>query len=456
LNPLFILGFTMLVPVGPFGGPTSLVAQEAPSAATAPVKIYLLAGQSNMVGYTSAEWVAKEAPKLARPRADVWCYWRGKCRPLGPGAGHQVGPELAFGHGIGDALEAPVLLCKFAVGGTTLHEAWRSPSAVVRAGGEIGHLYKRMMKRFHRILADPGKVYPAAKGRRFEIAGFIWLQGENDCFGKREDHYEANLRDLIKDVRVATGTKGLPVAVIQINDSGAWDNGGGGGPTVRAAQAKVADEDPNAVLIVTKDLDEGYHYADGDHVTIGRRVVPLMLPFARRAQMTDPAAIARARAGLDSLFYPGRGPLPPKPHLHLSDLDWESGVAGWGGAPRKNLTIADAPLRIDGVTYEKGIGTHAESTLVYGLDPSYRRFVAIAGIDDEVGDRDVCSVVFRVKIDGKVVAESVVMKGREKWHFDVPLSGDGKKLTLEVLEGDSGVNSDHADWVDAGFLLKGR
>ena len=113
---------------------TSFVEAQDP-AAPPPMKVYLLAGQSNMVGYTSAEWVREHAPELVAPREDVWCYWNGACRPLAPGAGHEVGPELAFGHAIGDRLAQPVLLAKFAVGGTTLHRDWRPPSAVARAGG---------------------------------------------------------------------------------------------------------------------------------------------------------------------------------------------------------------------------------------------------------------------------------------------------------------------------------
>jgi hypothetical protein len=96
-------------------------ASEPHDSGPPPLKIYLLAGQSNMVGYTSAEWVAENTPELAVPRDDVWCYWGGRSDFLSPWTGHDVGPELAFGHGVGDQVEQPVLLAKFAVGGTTLH-----------------------------------------------------------------------------------------------------------------------------------------------------------------------------------------------------------------------------------------------------------------------------------------------------------------------------------------------
>jgi hypothetical protein len=428
------------------------VSVDAGDSGPEPIRIYLLAGQSNMVGYTSSEWVAENAPALFEAREDVWCYWGGRTDALAPWTGHDVGPELAFGHGVGDQVDEPVLLAKFAVGGTTLHGHWRPPSAVERAGGEIGHLYKVMMKQFHRILADPGAYCPAYEGQGYELAGFIWLQGENDCFDGMEEHYEENLRDLVADVRAATGTPLLPVGIIVINDSPVWDEAGGGGPAVRAAQRAVADEDPNAVYIETSDLDEGYHYTDGDHVTIGHRIYEAMARAPHGVARTDEAAVARAREGLDELFYPGRGPRPAAPSVHLSDLDWVRGTAGYGGPPRKDLSIEERPLSLEGEAFARGIGTHSNSELVYKLDPSWARFVAIAGIDDEVGNRDVCSVIFRVLVDGEVLAESVVMKGMERWNFDVPLPEGGSEISLEVLEADSGMNSDHADWLDAGFL----
>ncbi len=419
-----------------------------------PLKIFLLAGQSNMVGYTSVEWVQKNAQELVKPRDDVWCYWQRKCAPLAPGMGHKVGPELPFGHVVGDATDQPVLLCKFASGGTTLHEKWRPPSAVARAGGEIGFLYKNMIKKFYRILSDPGKFCPAYKGQGYELAGFIWFQGENDCFKEMWNHYEANLKDLIKDVRTACASPDLPIIIVQINDSGVWDKAGGGGPFVRAAQQKVAESDKNADWVNTKDLGEGYHYSDGDHVAIGRRIGSAMVHFVNKTAVTDPKAIQESRRNLDKLFYPGRGPLPPEPDVHLSDLKWNKGTAGWGGDPRINKSIEDRPLSIDDKPYAKGIGTHAESELEYPIEPTYERFVAIAGIDDEMGMRGVPSVVFQVMIDGKKLAESVVMKPQEVWHFDVKIPAGSKTLTLKVLEADSGTNSDHADWVQAGFVVK--
>ena len=90
---------------------------------------------------------------------------------------------------------------------------------------------------------------------------------------------------------------------------------------------------------------------------------------------------------------------------------------------------------------------HSRSEVTYALDGSYRRFEAVAGIDDETTGRG--SVVFRVLLDGKQVWESPTLTGRMPPEpVTVPTSGV-KRLTLLVDFADSGDVQDHADWADA-------
>ena len=259
---------------------------------SAPVKVYLLAGQSNMVGPGSNEYLRENRPELLKPRSDVYCVSAGKIAgPLRPGYGYgekSFGPELMMGHGLGDAVDAPIVLFKTSTGGTTLHKHWRPPSAVRRAGGTVGPLYRRMIRRFHNLLAHVDEIVPALKGRPVELAGFVWFQGENDCCAKDEsgkgywEYYEENLKDLIRDVRRDVGVAELPVLIIQIND-GCWDGlPNRGGTVLRPVQRKVAESDPRATWIKTCDLNSGYHYDSPSHVTIGRRAAEALLPFARK------------------------------------------------------------------------------------------------------------------------------------------------------------------------------
>lgn len=65
----------------------------------------------------------------------------------------------------------------------------------------------------------------------------------------------------------------------------------------------------------------------------------------------------------------------------LSELTWTSASAGWG-TPHVGKNADGKPLQIDKKTYEKGIGTHAASVIVYKLPENVRGFTAKVGIDD--------------------------------------------------------------------------
>ncbi|MCW1887029.1 NPCBM/NEW2 domain-containing protein [Luteolibacter flavescens] len=65
----------------------------------------------------------------------------------------------------------------------------------------------------------------------------------------------------------------------------------------------------------------------------------------------------------------------------LTDLPWTSVTTGWGEA-KVGKNVGGNALTIDKKTYEKGIGTHASSTIVYKLPENVRGFTAKVGIDD--------------------------------------------------------------------------
>jgi hypothetical protein len=121
-----------------------------------------------------------------------------------------------------------------------------------------------------------------------------------------------------------------------------------------------------------------------------------------------------------------------------------------------NQSIEGQPLRVAGKTYQKGLGVHAPSELDYACLPEYRRFVAVAGLDDEKADDPRSSVVFEVYAGKKLLAASPVLKrpGLSSWHFNVAIPAQTKAIRLVVNDAGDGLAADHADWVDAGFLDK--
>jgi len=113
------------------------------------------------------------------------------------------------------------------------------------------------------------------------------------------------------------------------------------------------------------------------------------------------------------------------------------------------------PLRLAGVTYDRGIGDHAgngfAAELVYALKPEYKRFVSLVGIDDQTDGRG--SVIVKVLVDGKVVVQTCVLRGGELPEpIDVEIPQGAKQLKLVIEDAGDGYGHDDADLVNAGFV----
>ncbi len=237
------------------------------------VKVFILAGQSNMVGYGKTEdggnpvWEKggtepKEikggigclremainnarypeydfASLLADPdkpetspwktRKDVKVWWHnghtGKLGQeirkgdLGPpfqgGNASWFGPEFAFGQIVGDHYkDHDVLLIKTAWGGHSLGGNFRPPGAVAKRGGEVGASYKEMIANVREVLGNLGKEFPEWEGKGYQIVGFAWHQGFNDRVSRElTPEYKENLPDFIADVRAEFGKPDLPFVI---------------------------------------------------------------------------------------------------------------------------------------------------------------------------------------------------------------------------------------------------
>jgi len=132
--------------------------------------------------------------------------------------------------------------------------------------------------------------------------------------------------------------------------------------------------------------------------------------------------------------------------VYLSDLNWISATVGWG-TMQKNKSIGGNPIKLNGVTYAKGIGTHANSTIIYYLGKGFNRFDSYVGVDDEESASS--TIIFSVYVDGVKKFESGVMNPTSKTQkVEVSITGAD---TLKLVVGDAGDgnNSDHADWANA-------
>jgi len=174
-------------------------------------------------------------------------------------------------------------------------------------------------------------------------------------------------------------------------------------------------------------------------------------------------------------FFARQNPEPPAPEISLSSLKPRRAVGPGhspefkdhrfspvSNPPQMNLSNRKESLRIRGKTYPSGVGVQAPNQLIYDLKPEYTRFVALAGMDDHVLDVSNGSnlamhpsVIFRVFIDGKLAAESPVMRISEPaWRFDVPIPQGSKMISLAATDAGNGNKEDLANWVNCGFVTK--
>lgn len=229
----------------PFAVAAFVVLASSVLAADEPVKVFILAGQSNMEGHGffkadpkrnggkgSLEQVAKDpatADKFKHlldkngewvVRDDVWVHYlerKGKLT-VGFGVGKDcIGPELGFGNVIGDAFDEPVLLVKLAWGGKSLAKDFRPPSA----GGEVGPYYTEVVKRTKELMIDFKNQFPEFGDRGHELAGFGWHQGWNDRINQAfVEEYESNMAHFIRDIRKELGVPKLPFVIAETGMGG--------------------------------------------------------------------------------------------------------------------------------------------------------------------------------------------------------------------------------------------
>jgi len=237
-----------------------------------PLRIFILAGQSNMQGHAQVrtfEHIGMDpatAPMLAQmqnaegaPKVceRVWISSLGSADTVQTGkltagfgasqGGPKIGPEFTFGIYMEKYTDAPILLIKTAWGGKSLNTDFRSPSAgpyvfnetqlaalqkqgkdlaAIKAAKEkeTGLSYRLMIEHVQAVLADIKQVVPsydAAQG--YELAGLAWFQGWNDMvdsgtYPHRDmpggyDAYRDALAHFIRDVRKDLNAPKLPFVI---------------------------------------------------------------------------------------------------------------------------------------------------------------------------------------------------------------------------------------------------
>ncbi|WP_202921449.1 sialate O-acetylesterase [Anatilimnocola aggregata] len=265
------------------------MAAEPLTAADKPVKVFILAGQSNMEGkapntlldYQATDPKTKDQFAHLRKndqwivRDDVFIKFLDRKGPLtvGYGSPGRTGAELEFGTAMGNHFEEPVLLIKTAWGGHSLYKLFRSPSAgypaeevlqkeldqaqaKIRKNNEknkkndplptmeemkkeYGSSYRNMLAEVKDVGDSYATMFPELQGKPLELAGFVWFQGWNDQYGA-ENEYASNMKHFIQDVRMDLNAPKLPFVIAAMGQNGSKP-AAGAMLTIRDAQLSMND-----------------------------------------------------------------------------------------------------------------------------------------------------------------------------------------------------------------------
>jgi hypothetical protein len=189
--------------------------ENAAAPPTGKIKVFILSGQSNMVGFGDSE----ELPDALRNGNDrVLMFEDGRWQPLRPFwllpedlrkkfglSEFSFGPEIGFAHAIAEAWPNETIgIVKQASGGTGVlawSPNWTKEQADRTKDGRRGNLFKK--------LTD--KVKAACTGRDCELMGFLWQQGAKDMlFVDVAQEYLPNLKAMVEGVRKELGAEDMP------------------------------------------------------------------------------------------------------------------------------------------------------------------------------------------------------------------------------------------------------
>ncbi len=251
----------------------AILALLMPSTANAdPLRVFILAGQSNMQGHAQVrtfEHIGMDPaskPLLAEmqnadgsPRilervwiSSIGCADTEQTGKLTTGFGAsqngpKIGPEYTFGITMEKLVDGPILLIKTSWGGKSLNTDFRSPSAgpyvfnetqlasfqkqgkdiaAIKAEKEMatGVNYRLMIDHVNYVLSDIKRVVPSYDASQgYELSGFVWFQGWNDMvdsstYPSRDmpggyDAYSDAMAHFIRDVRKDFNVPKLPFVI---------------------------------------------------------------------------------------------------------------------------------------------------------------------------------------------------------------------------------------------------
>ena len=270
-----------------------------PADMSKPVKVFILLGQSNMLGFGNVKgekegslafavkqgkypylvddagnWTVRKDVRNVRVMdfKDEHNDW------LTPNA-NTIGPEIGIGHCVGYAVEEPVMLLKSCIGNRSLgfdllppgsqpfefngktYPGYRGTWDAPKGNGEkpevwyAGKQYDDDIESAQQVLKNLDKYYPGAK--EYEVAGFFWWQGDKDMRDAGlSAYYEKNLiqlTDVLREEFDAPEAKFVYASLGQTKEG----SRGGDGQIMEAMKSVAARQPGKAGFVYTHPLSMG-------------------------------------------------------------------------------------------------------------------------------------------------------------------------------------------------------
>jgi len=250
-----------------------------PADMTKPVKVFILMGQSNMLGFGKVQGADKDGtlehavkakdlyPFLVddagnwTERKDVRNVRVMNGRGGGMGVhnnewmtikGGKIGPEIGIGYELGTLLDEPVLILKSCIGNRSLGwdllppggeqfefeekqkdgstktmvyagykdatMKWEKGSKPKPGGWYAGKQWDTDIANAKKVLEEIETYYPGAKG--YEVAGFFWWQGDKDRYNPgHAAMYERNLVLLLEALRKEFDAPDAPLVIATLGQT---------------------------------------------------------------------------------------------------------------------------------------------------------------------------------------------------------------------------------------------
>ncbi|MGN6494355.1 MAG: sialate O-acetylesterase [Agriterribacter sp.] len=306
MKPLFACLLPLLITAHAFAG----IVIKKKKKKKARVEVFILAGQSNAVGFNNAarykdgienfnQEFVDASTVLLWPGSNARKEYVNRWTKMQTGVSdiseetaysYAFGPEVGFGKMMADSMsDWHIAVLKYAVGGTGIARSsdyndyipslkgyndkglnWHYPEA----GRVTGILYKNLLQNIQQAMDSLRKTYPHCV-----IRGFIWMQGEHEAGISQTmaNDYKDLLLHFFESIREQLNIPQLPIVIGEVN-SNTWAFG----DLARQRQREYCATDPHCKLVTTTDLTRNgngdtAHFDVEGMLLLGQRFAEQML-----------------------------------------------------------------------------------------------------------------------------------------------------------------------------------